>query len=46
MFPVRRGQDKEQRIRSPAGVRKSRRAGSRRDDEDYDEHEAGASGHY
>ncbi|PIL25347.1 transcription factor [Ganoderma sinense ZZ0214-1] len=45
-FPVRRGQDKEQRIRSPAGVRKSRKSGSRRDDDDDDEHEASTSGHY
>ena len=44
-FPVRRGQDKEQRVRSPAGVHKPRKTGSRRDD-DYDEPEAGASGHY
>ncbi|KAI1788158.1 hypothetical protein LXA43DRAFT_1026459 [Ganoderma leucocontextum] len=49
MFPVRRGQDKEQRVRSPAGVQKPRKSGSRkdqRDDSDDDEHEAGLSGHY
>lgn len=47
LFPVRRGQDKEQRTRSAAGVRKPRKSGSRRDDDDYDEYEAGPSaGHY
>nr|VWO96420.1 C6 zinc finger protein [Ganoderma boninense] len=47
-LPVRRGPDNKPRsVRSPPGVRKARKTGFRMDDDDdYDEHEAGPSGHY